>query len=729
MKPIVRTAAAGRSRLGDSASHAALRARYGKASRSELGRGEQPTRTAQATTQKPSTGENLHSVSRPGYRSVEMAASPHAPSVDFSVVPERSLLEDGFPFAQVSALAQADRHVRDGVYAAHKWWARRPPSVIRALLVAGALPAKTTPKDFWTLYATDDELLSGVHVGDSFMGGATTLVEAARLGAKVTGIDVDRLAVMIATQELAVSGSAEDFRRHANFVLAYLQQTCGHLYATGDEDATPLHYFWLRRATCPDCEGESLIYRSPVLARDVGKTGAVVRRRGATAFCPECQALRKVPLRQDGFRCCGHLHRLDRGTYTRAGFCCPYCQALQTHDELTTATLPRELIAVEQTFSRRHREIRAPTKRDVDLIARATAEAPTLAASVPSSSMAGIDAGRPARYGIETVADLFSERQKVVFATAFSWIRGNDELAEAVRTKLLLAVSNALSANNLLCGYATDYGRLAPLFAGVRSYAMPILSVELNPLHPVAGRGTLPATLRRVERSLRGTVTRHLIDADTGETTHAEFEARRPTEHCVKFQSADRPFPTELGRCDFFVTDPPYFDFIAYSDLSLLHRAWLWPSGDSLGGKPIYPVGADPVGDFAIRLGKAFANATKALKLGGSITFTFHSAHEQAWDALAGALARAKLMVTGVFPVWADGRAAAHGHPGNCEWDVVFTCRPASRKVPTLGATVEGWIDQLGQAAPLGEDITNLRLGLRAALRVNEHIEAHLEQG
>jgi putative DNA methylase len=67
----------------------------------------------------------------------EIAAAP-APAAE-----PRSLLEADFPFAQVSELAQSDRYCNDHTYAVHKWWARRPPAVIRALLLAASLPAET----------------------------------------------------------------------------------------------------------------------------------------------------------------------------------------------------------------------------------------------------------------------------------------------------------------------------------------------------------------------------------------------------------------------------------------------------------------------------------------------------------------------------------------------------------------------------------------------------------
>ncbi|HET8586592.1 MAG TPA: DUF1156 domain-containing protein, partial [Candidatus Limnocylindria bacterium] len=83
-----------------------------------------------------------------------------------------TFLEADFPFQQISRLAQRDRNSRDAIYRAHKWWARRPPAVIRALLIAAQLPATTPRETFWTSFASSDLLLDGVHVGDPFMGGA-----------------------------------------------------------------------------------------------------------------------------------------------------------------------------------------------------------------------------------------------------------------------------------------------------------------------------------------------------------------------------------------------------------------------------------------------------------------------------------------------------------------------------------------------------------------------------
>jgi adenine-specific DNA methylase len=167
---------------------------------------------------------------------------------------------------------------------------------------------------------------------------------------------------------------------------------------------------------------------------------------------------------------------------------------------------------------------------------------------------------------------------------------------------------------------------------------------------------------------------------------------------------------------DLVVTDPPYYDFIPYSDLSLVHRAWLGMHRDlSLRGAPIFPAGEDRQTEFAKRLSRAFRQTEKVLKPGGIVVFTYHSAHQEAWSALEEALSRTQLRVSSVFPVWADARAAGHGHAGNCEWDLVFVCRRHGethrRELP---ATIEEWTAQVDIA--LSEpDRENLRLGLRVA--------------
>lgn len=624
----------------------------------------------------------------------------------------RTLLEAAFPFEQVSEVAKRDRYCNDHTYAVHKWWARRPPAVIRAILLAATLPPDTDKVEFWRRFTEDSDTLAGRVVGDPFMGGATTLVEASRLGADVTGIDVDPLAVRIARVELAAL-NREAFETEADALLTHLRGRHDGLYpsAAGRE---ALHYFRLREVACSDCGKCTLIYRNLWLARDRGLPGAVVRGEGGVAFCPLCKELHYIEADRKALDCCDRRHVLDRGTYAQARFECPYCEKFADNEELQVGCLDSRLIAVEETVESGYREIRSPDEADLEALAVApSAEC----ADVPLSET---DSGRPTSYGFETVADLFHPRQRIVLGDAFAWIAGR-EVDAGLRDALILAVSNALGSNNALCGYATDYGRLSSLFSAVRAYSIPVLSVELNPLHRSAGRGTLAATLRRLVRSAAESVHRHSFETSKEEVVRYEFAAAATGRSSVSCSSADRPLPTEFGQFDLVLTDPPYFDFIPYSDLSLLYRAWLAPESkaEELGGAPIYPVGRDPGADFAERLAGAFRNVRSALKLGAPMIFTFHSPHAEAWQAVGKALQKSGFRVHAVFPVWADGRGGSHGHAGNCEWDLVFVCRPATTTGIALRASVEEWVARIGREELEDSDQRNLELGLEMARRLS----------
>src|SRR5262249_34568783 len=144
-----------------------------------------------------------------------------------------------------------------------------------------------------------------------------------------------------------------------------------------------------------------------------------------------------------------------------------------TNRELNVGTLKRVLIAVEETANKRYRRIRRPLKVDVEADAVALKLVRDKGWRGPDVQLAGTEGRRASHYGFATVGDLFSPRQTALFATAFEWI-SSVETSEGTRRALYLALSNALTSNNVLCGYATDYGRLAPLFAGVRSFAVPV---------------------------------------------------------------------------------------------------------------------------------------------------------------------------------------------------------------------------------------------------------------
>src|SRR5258708_12700367 len=97
----------------------------------------------------------------------------------------RSLLEQGgLPIAELARIGWREGWRPSDTYLAHRWFARRLASAVRALLVA----SQTTSEEcFWQAYEQGIDL-SGLTVCDPFVGGGTSVIEAQRLGAPTPGL-------------------------------------------------------------------------------------------------------------------------------------------------------------------------------------------------------------------------------------------------------------------------------------------------------------------------------------------------------------------------------------------------------------------------------------------------------------------------------------------------------------------------------------------------------------
>ena len=127
--------------------------------------------------------------------------------------PLLSLLETRFPALSVSLVVAGDSRSKDPSYAAHRWWARRPPSLMRSILIAAVMNGGATEREFWVNYNSEVSLLEDLRVHDPFMGGGTTLIEGSRLGAAVSGTDVDPTAEMIVSHSLKPAADSEVTQR------------------------------------------------------------------------------------------------------------------------------------------------------------------------------------------------------------------------------------------------------------------------------------------------------------------------------------------------------------------------------------------------------------------------------------------------------------------------------------------------------------------------------------
>ena len=226
-----------------------------------------------------------------------------------------------------------------------------------------------------------------------------------------------------------------------------------------------------------------------------------------------------------------------------------------------------------------------------------------------------------------------------------------------------------------------------------------------------AGRGTLHSSLEKVVRSASQSVRRYAWSESAKRMRSHELQFTLNGQSSdIRCLSAAKPFPPR-NRIDICLFDPLYFDYIAYSELSGFHPAWL--NGTRLGGKPLLPSRKAPVRLYSANLANCLLAALKRLKKRRPLAFMFHSSDPAAWDAIAHALDSASLSVTAIWPIKNDTHMGHHTREANCEWDVVVVCRRSSEcKAQRFQTKLSDWRKAVSPLKMLAGDRRSLSMAL-----------------
>jgi len=652
-------------------------------------------------------------------------------------VPNPSLLETGeFP-----ALDLADFAIREGrrprpIYSAHKWFARRLGCVFRALLIGGASDPTT---DFWDAYygAAD---LQGVTVLDPFVGGGTSVVEASRLGAAVIGIDVDPVACAVTRFELEAE-TLPDLRD----ALWSLQESVGGLirplHTSTDEagrERIVLHHFWVQAIECRGCGRPFQAHPTYLLAED---------QEAQWVICAHCGDVARRPAGQERFRCsgCHQFTVVQAGTVKYGTAKCPACGDRQALIEMSRAAESPpawELFALEvldapdggrplpmskRSFVRAGDADMARYERAKGLCRDRRGTHPHLFPADPIAEAERFDS-RLLDYGYRRWTDLFNDRQLLHLSLLAEGIAKFDA---PVRRALAVAFSDHLTTNCMMTAYAGSWRRLTPLFS-IRAFRHVPRPVELNPWCDGTGRGTYPNTVRKLMRAAE------FVRAPKEPVKKGGFKSVPPrrsatASNIVCATAQDLAFVAD-GAVDMVLTDPPYFDNIAYSELAEFFLPWMQlvglvsesdrPDRIVLGSLIARRNDAETTTRFTAGLSDAFAEVARVLKANGLLVFSFRHAVPDAWYALTIALARAAFRATHVLPAPGEAGVGLHVHEGTGLWDAVFVLRKGRAKTDEdlrvgpagkahVEALVEGWARTLRRARLPFTDTD--RLALRRA--------------
>jgi putative DNA methylase len=167
------------------------------------------------------------------------------------------------------------------------------------------------------------------------------------------------------------------------------------------------------------------------------------------------------------------------------------------------------------------------------------------------------------------------------------------------------------------------------------------------------------------------------------------------------------------GVVDLVITDPPYFDFIHYSELSDFFFAWLSPVlkdrysfFESDNSSRFGEVQHHHPAIFSHQLSRVFAECHRVLVEDGLLIFSFHHSRPEGWAAIYEAIQNSGFKLVAAHPVYAEMKVASPktSVKDPISLDAILVCRKA-------GEELTAYVDVL----PKKDTIETLELSLKSA--------------
>ncbi len=493
-------------------------------------------------------------------------------------------LEGRFDPAFTAALALREKQVQQSyrpIISIHKWFARRPGSLFRSLLL-GEFGSGEISDEYWR-----GQQLSGT-IADPFMGGGTTIFEALRLGLNVVGSDVNPMAYWLvrqAVEELDIPA----FQAAGEKVWKQVGAEVGAFYETACEEcggaADVKYFFWVKSCACPSCGAIVSLFPDYRIAEPVRHTSHVYH-------CPGCDALREIDPAADPV-CCECHRILSVGNVRRGTADCLGCGHSFRFAKELNAPPDHHLFGMEYNCSacyrgRPGRQFKSPDEYDREKVARAQGMLKAQESQLlipPDEIPSGDETDRLHRWGYRRYREMFGDRQLLGLGLLLREIK---EIKDSrIRHALATVFSDFLRYQNLLCRYDTYALKCQDVFA-VHGFPVGLVVCENNVLGiPKVGSGSFihfvakyakaksyaqaPFETRRVGSR------KELVDMRP-ERSEAPLLNSSPSAKKPGAWLSCEPSQTlalEINSLDGVFTDPPYFDNVQYAELMDFCFVWL----------------------------------------------------------------------------------------------------------------------------------------------------------
>lgn len=662
---------------------------------------------------------------------------------------KKKLIEVALPLDAINAESAREKSIRHGHPSTlHLWWARRPLAAARAVIWASlvddpsAHPAqfpteKAQEKERRRLFRILEELVKWENSNDKrvldaakaeimkstdgnppplldpFAGGGAIPLEAQRLGLEAHAHDLNPVAVMINKAMIEIPpkfagqppvnpeaqrnklteddwsgtrGLAEDVRYYGEWMRAKALEKIGHLYpkvkdAEGKEH-TVIAWLWARTVKCPNpaCGCEMPLASSFELSKKKGKEAYVQPIIEGKNIHYEVRHGKGAP----------EPPKMGRG----AKFRCLCCGEMATPEYIKTEATAERMGADLMGVVAEGANGRTYLPADEVQTNAATVHKPT---DVPVVQPLANDPRNIwcTNYGLDTFDKLFTNRQLLALTTFSELVAearmqveadgGNAEYAQALSVYLAFVVDKMTDYHSSVCSWHTSGEKIRNTF-GRQAIPMVWDYAEANPF--CTSSGSYDNMLGWVVKSIDT-----LPVSSSGVAIQLDAQSNDGLQNIM------------------ISTDPPYYDNIAYADLSDFFYVWMRQSL-----KDIYPAlfrtmlvpKAEELVATPYRFGGSTAKAKMFFEDGmvnacrqmyaaavDDVPVTIYYAFKQrdtdtqdatastGWETMLSAIIRAGFCITGTWPIRTELSNRMIGRDANAlASSIVLVCRKRTADAP-----------------------------------------------
>jgi len=627
-------------------------------------------------------------------------------------------IEVDFPFEQINAVAEMEswrKEIHRPIYYIHKWWAKRLGSVFRANVLGVLLEQD---EDIWSAFYKAHHFEKAI-ILDPFMGSGTTLGECAKLGVRAIGCDINPISTFMVRQALT---PIDEWTLKKTFgaIEADVKEHIQSYYKTLDpkthQKCDVLYYFWVKVVKTP--EGEEIpLFKNYVFSKNANPN----HKPKAQILCPYCWTVNTGEYNTLTLKCihCDNTFNPQQGAANEQSVISQTGKRYKIKDLIKNSGLPpkHRLYAIMAVDSQGQKIYLTPTTYDHELFLTAQKDFSQSTLLIPTLKLReGYNTKQAIGYGYQFWHQFFNERQLLCLSILLTRIRQIPE--QSLREHFLCLFSSILELNNLFCSFKGEgTGAVRPLFShhilkpektplennvwGTEKSSGTFLSLFKSRLLNAKKYLNAPFEIRLHENEGVKKTTKEICSPKMEVKTvdsYSAFINNQKAVLVINGDSAQLPIPNE--SVDAIVTDPPYFDFIHYSELSDFFYAWLqlalkdsYHEFQQENSSHLGEVQSKNPTHFSIQLSRVFSECFRVLKAQGLMVFSFHHGKPEAWLSLYQAITDADFLIVASHPVKAEMSVsktkAATKNPINI--DAIIVCKKAIQPTHSNSAD-EVWL-------------------------------------